>query len=483
MKYIIASIFILCSLANADEYVIGGVNGFGDIHASNNIRLTANPYGTLSLSLAHERMTAAADADMLFHFNDTFDDAAQRYTASASGAYRFEPGASDTAVRFLSKKAAVSVAIPEGVFLSERRRIGDFTIEFKLNPSRIEPYAVVFSRMGAFLENGETKREGIRAVLRNGRLAWEIIGVFKNGKAAKDIVLEKGTYLEPGVWHHHSISYDVSRGRIVKYIDGLEDDIAYATADGTELSAQLTGYFSERAEHNAVIGGFTGAVDELAIRTSANRRFALNRFAKQCGEMISRVKDLGADDMFLRRAAVRAATPGGSDVRLYYRISDRFYLPENTTIPWNYIPNDAPLSGVRGRYLQVKLGLVSDTEGKHAPTVDTVTVSYEPDPVPFVPTGVIAAAGNRSVTLSWHASPDRDIAGYKIYIGNESGYYDDARSPIIIRGRVTNFTVTDLINDELYYFRVSAFHTVGTAHESEPSAEVYARPKPFLASR
>ncbi|MEK6795107.1 MAG: fibronectin type III domain-containing protein [Spirochaetota bacterium] len=482
MKIVVLFLTAL-SFILADDYIIGGANGFGDIHASNNIRFSVNTQGTLSAKLAPQHAILSMDADMLLQFNNTFDDAARRYSAVASGPCRFEPGIADASLRFLTKKASVAITVPEGVFLSERRRIGDFTIEFRLNPARIEPYAEVFSRVGAFLENGEVKKQGLRAVLKNGRLAWEFIGLFRDGNIAKDIALEKGTFLPTGEWHHHSISYDVSRGRIVKYIDGLEDEIAYASRDGTEMSAMLTGYFSPRAEHNAVIGGFTGAIDEVMIRTSANRHYALHRVTKNIGELISRVKDLGVEDSFIRGISVRHSAPGGADVRLYYRVSSRYFLPENTSIPWSYVPNESRFADVRGRYLQLKVALASDTEGKHSPSVDAIVVSCEPDEVPLVPTGLVATAGNTRVTLRWDAVPDRDIAGYKIYYGNESGYYDGERSPIIARGRMTNFTVSDLVNDELYYFRISAFHTVGPMHESETSAEVYARPKPFLAAR
>jgi len=59
------------------------------------------------------------------------------------------------------------------------------------------------------------------------------------------------------------------------------------------------------------------------------------------------------------------------------------------------------------------------------------------------------------VRLAWNASPEQDIAGYKIYYGTASRVYDwsiDAK-------KVTTFTVLGLADGRTYYFAVTAYDT------------------------
>ncbi|HNS77602.1 MAG TPA: fibronectin type III domain-containing protein [Syntrophorhabdus sp.] len=59
------------------------------------------------------------------------------------------------------------------------------------------------------------------------------------------------------------------------------------------------------------------------------------------------------------------------------------------------------------------------------------------------------------VRLAWNASPEPDIAGYKIYYGTASRVYDwsiDAK-------KVTTFTVSGLADGRTYYFAVTAYDT------------------------
>jgi type VI protein secretion system component Hcp len=69
------------------------------------------------------------------------------------------------------------------------------------------------------------------------------------------------------------------------------------------------------------------------------------------------------------------------------------------------------------------------------------------------------------VSLAWNPSASDDVVGYKIYIGNSSGNYNDT----ITIGNQTSYTVTDL-SDGTYSFAVTAFDATG--NESGFSNEV-----------
>lgn len=78
-----------------------------------------------------------------------------------------------------------------------------------------------------------------------------------------------------------------------------------------------------------------------------------------------------------------------------------------------------------------------------------------------------------SATLSWEApttnadgTPLTDLAGYKIYYGQEPIKYNET----IDVGNVTTYTVSNLSSDTTYYFAVTAYNRNG--NESEFSEEV-----------
>ena len=74
-----------------------------------------------------------------------------------------------------------------------------------------------------------------------------------------------------------------------------------------------------------------------------------------------------------------------------------------------------------------------------------------------------------SVTLTWTANREPDIAGYKVYVGTASGTYSFPGSALVI-GKVTSYTVSNLPMGQTYFFAISAYNSAG--NESLLSAEV-----------
>ena len=74
-----------------------------------------------------------------------------------------------------------------------------------------------------------------------------------------------------------------------------------------------------------------------------------------------------------------------------------------------------------------------------------------------------------SLTLTWAANREPDLAGYKIYVGTASGTYNFPGSAFVI-GLGTSYTVSNLPNGQTYFFAISAYDTAG--NESPLSAEV-----------
>jgi hypothetical protein len=77
-----------------------------------------------------------------------------------------------------------------------------------------------------------------------------------------------------------------------------------------------------------------------------------------------------------------------------------------------------------------------------------------------------------SLKASWNANTEPDLAGYKIYYGRSSGNYTGS----INVGKVTQYTVTQLAEQVIFYFVVTAYDTAGneSAYSQEVSAQVSA---------
>jgi fibronectin type 3 domain-containing protein len=70
------------------------------------------------------------------------------------------------------------------------------------------------------------------------------------------------------------------------------------------------------------------------------------------------------------------------------------------------------------------------------------------------------------VTLTWDASMDPDLDGYRVYYGTVSKGYDVSTDV----GNWTSCTIASLEHGETYYFAVTAYNTEGS--ESGYSNEV-----------
>lgn len=91
---------------------------------------------------------------------------------------------------------------------------------------------------------------------------------------------------------------------------------------------------------------------------------------------------------------------------------------------------------------------------------------------PSVPSGLTAEADGESVSLQWRPNSEGDFGKYRLFGGQS-----EAPTTVIDSTQSvdqTSVTVSDLLNDTTYYFRLSALDTLG--NESDYSNEVSAVP-------
>ena len=76
----------------------------------------------------------------------------------------------------------------------------------------------------------------------------------------------------------------------------------------------------------------------------------------------------------------------------------------------------------------------------------------------------LAAQSSGSVSFLWNANSEADLAGYNLYVGNQTRIY----SQVVNVGLVTNYALTGLSPGSTYYFALTAFNTAGLESDFTP---------------
>ena len=99
----------------------------------------------------------------------------------------------------------------------------------------------------------------------------------------------------------------------------------------------------------------------------------------------------------------------------------------------------------------------------------------EIDP-PAAPLGLTTAKGSTTVDLSWTASPETDLDGYRLYRSTipDSGFTPLTTNALKMLRRVASYHDTELLNGVRYYYALTAIDQNG--NESPVSDVVYAKP-------
>ncbi|MGG4032898.1 lamin tail domain-containing protein [Paenibacillus cisolokensis] len=91
------------------------------------------------------------------------------------------------------------------------------------------------------------------------------------------------------------------------------------------------------------------------------------------------------------------------------------------------------------------------------------------DEAPSAPSGVAAIPGEGSITLTWQANPESDLAFYHVYTNGSLSH--------ILKGSRTSLTLTQLLEGTAYTFELSAVDVAN--NESAKSSAVEAAPVPI----
>jgi hypothetical protein len=133
-------------------------------------------------------------------------------------------------------------------------------------------------------------------------------------------------------------------------------------------------------------------------------------------------------------------------------------------VPWGWTEEEAPYPDL---VVSQVIAPSSATAGEAVSLIYTIqNIGQKAAEGFYVRCLLTSPAARGQARLSWDASPEPDIVGYRVYMGTASGIYKSVFSV----GTVTTFTVADLPAGATYFFAVTAYDSGGV--ESGLSDEV-----------
>lgn len=446
-----------------------------------NISKKTLPDGTTAYGVSDINYAESADplsTDLLLKF----DREPMKYLKDDSGKYEIysadynfiskSDGIGRGCASFFKSGHCVYINTSEGLWLGSIDDLGSFNIEFRFKPLQTSG-GVLFARTG-YLSG---MKKGIEITLRNGRVIASLHNMFRmpDGKL-RSAVLGGGDSVTANKWHHFSLSFDRSSGRLAKFMDGDEDGVTYMTDTGTpegHVFVPMFGHIDETDDSVkgtdlplAVIGkNYNGLMDEFRISysdfdslknskdvvmsrhkgVSHSGRLPYNREGVITGD-VGRFPTTGTSITDFSWDEVSAE---GTFVWMEIRTSDKTFDARDRNLRWFRVSNSQKgiyrVKGedsefLKGKYYQWRAHLVASPEGSNSPLLKKITIKYRADTPPDVPVLVeVAEAGDRYVVLRWKKNVEHDMLGYRIYYGTRKGSYDGIISTIG-GSRITNST-------------------------------------------
>jgi Tol biopolymer transport system component len=242
-------------------------------------------------------------------------------------------------------------------------------------------------------------------IAHTGNIAWSV-GTTEYGPldaGMQGISCPGSMETNDGLWHHYALVFDDTANTLRGYVDGSWDcGVTASFSLPAPQSGQLT-----------LGGGFTGALDEVAVYNRALSVAEIQALATtpaipvdyaEEGSYLSDVIDLGSHEG-LSTLVFSATTPAGTTLAVDVRAGDTVSPPSwgNATAEW---PANAVItnvqSGVSGnisalgmrRYLQYRVRMTS--LGDNTPTLDDITfhltAGSSPVSAPYITSAPVTTA-------------------------------------------------------------------------------------------
>mgnify|MGYP002626199180 CR=1 FL=1 len=476
-----------CGRIFAEEQTItlGGINGWSNLQKTENIEIGLGRYGYDSLMIATNSHPLEKTTDLLIDFEDSVPvDISGHYSVSENNVNLSKSAKMGQQAGLTRGSGGLRLSGKNNSLFGTSGVVGSFTIEFWLNPSIAETGEIVFSWRSSRTEDDYPLYQMISASFYNNHLRWEFTNVF-NGYSENggEVSVSSFSTIIPGVWTHHSISFNEDTGLLEYRINGHLEDMRYVTSTESQKGGSVYSAVLGVTADIEICPQFTGLIDDFRIQREVQDFTASDlhyETYKTEGGRVETAPILISHGATLNSLDAILTVPNQTDISLYVRSGDNYFEWTDESPEWILVNNHQQISGVTGLYFQVAADLYTDGAGDKSPSITEIKLNYTELPSPLPPFTIIAEAGNSSVTLTWSNSVDDQVGGYYVFYGERPGEYlgqiaVQGDSPIDV-GIDTKITLTGLRNGKIYYFAVAAYSKKDKRVMGNLSNEVYARP-------
>jgi hypothetical protein len=427
-------------------------------------------------------------ADLYIDFEDDQPvDTAGRWTILTRGPYTTAANArvGNKAGLFRAPQTKLELTPERSQLFRPDQVIGDFSLEFWLNPTRADSGEIVLLWKATRRVGSTVMAQQVTGLILRNRLTFGFVNFFSDpGGKEFTLSLQGTSVILPGRWSHHLVRFDADTGLLEYLMDGKPEAIAYATGTGRQ-GGTVFAAISGSAGRLEIAPNYSGLLDAFVIHASSIDDPRLSRYDPRGGTATSPIYDLGSNNARMVSIAAATRTAAESAIHWSYRMGDStaFWTTDSPEwLPFRLGASFDQGQSYRGRYIQIRMALYPDGAGERSPGVSSISFNFEPDLPPPPPGQVAVSAGNGTATVYWSAVAEADTRGYMLYYGLASGIYfgNDARegpSPIRIHGAsTTSATLTGLTNGRLYYLAIAAFDAADPPQIGDYSRELTVRP-------
>lgn len=368
---------------------------------------------------------------------------------------------------------------------------GSFTIEFWLYFYKNYDNQYVIRYIGNNLSDENDKNiYGISVYTKNNRISYKFDNFFWTDKnEAVSAEIQEDEAIQPYKWEHHAVTFNIMNGKLTTYKNGIEQETFWITLDGKNLSPILSPMIKEELSTPILIGqNGSFSMDNLKITRDARDHFYLKKFNNKESVVVTDIYKLSDNNITIRKISFDFANPEYSFLKLAYRISDQYFLPDNKDLKWIYVQNNIenfPADFQDGKYIQFKMTAYPYADQDREIVINSIKLDYNTDTSPYLPVIAGIQPLDEKALITWIPTPEDDIIGYEIYYGNLSENYicsdaNEGKSPVLVpvsqTGKIVpmTFTLTGLVNERPYFISIRSLDKKG--HRSPFSKEFYVRP-------
>ncbi len=391
----------------------------------------------------------------------------------------------------LSNKVGLSLLAEQGLFLKNNQQSNfptSFTIEFSFIPLGFSGRDIIFNYTNNAVHQDEVTLLQLAYLLDGRKPYWLLKNLFKNSQDQwlPEIRLYGGQ-LVPNSWYSVRLSYNAEKNYIEYYLNDVLQSITYTTPSGRRDDANT--YLLSSADdtlYKINIGrNFLGYLDNFYIIRNYIQDPPNNKIRLENKNFVlSPIIDLQGQKSMLNHIDFKQITPGNSEIRTYYKLSNDKKSLENlqrfsviqldSLADWTHIKDPKQTIGEEGRFLLIKTELFADSRNNVAPLLENITVQYSTQNLPETPqiTYESTALGKGQLVVK-NSRYNKGIV-FEVFLRQEDNSYINPITPFT--SEETRIVLENLIPGQEYVAVVRAYYNDATDWKSEFSNEIFFRP-------